>query len=413
VSFIVNNSKKSTIVGSSKNNSVHKGHDTKTQKMNAESNMGIIIFPYHKGSQPILSNLIDIASDISRILYVVTGNIEGVGLQYKSRVGTIYHYNIEHHGGSNIFTRIIKYTITQIKLSFIMITSARSAKVWLFFLGGENLILPMFVAKLLGKKIILILGGSSVKIAEASKDLLVIVLSCVFRGTCLLANRIVVYSPNIVKIWNLENYENKILIAHRHFLDFEKFKSIKDLCERDNIIGYIGRLSEEKGIVEFTKAIPLILKEKWDLNFIIGGDGQLREEIEKFIAENNLNNKVKVIDWIPHDKLPDHLNELKLLVLPSYTEGLPNIMLEAMACGTPVLATAVGAIPDIIKDGEVGFIMENNSPECIAKNIIRTLNYPNLEKIAENGRKLVKKEFTFEKTIDRWKKVIERIEGRI
>jgi len=117
---------------------------------------------------------------------------------------------------------------------------------------------------------------------------------------------------------------------------------------------------------------------------------------------------VQIVDWTPHKNLIDILNTLKLLVLPSYTEGLPNVILEAMACGTPVLATPVGAIPDIIKDGETGFIMEDNSPECIAKNIVRALNHPDLEKIAENGRRLVEQEFTFEKAVKRWKKILEQ-----
>ena len=66
-----------------------------------------------------------------------------------------------------------------------------------------------------------------------------------------------------------------------------------------------------------------------------------------------------------------------------------------MACGTPVLATSVGAIPDVIKDGETGFIMEDNSPECIAKNVRRALEHPELEKIVKNERELVEKGFVY------------------
>ncbi len=84
-------------------------------------------------------------------------------------------------------------------------------------------------------------------------------------------------------------------------------------------------------------------------------------------------------------------------------------MLEVMACGIPVPATPVGAIPDVIIDGKTGFIMENNSPECIAANVIRALSSPDLERIAENGKRFVEGNFTFERVIERWKEVLEEI----
>ena len=67
-----------------------------------------------------------------------------------------------------------------------------------------------------------------------------------------------------------------------------------------------------------------------------------------------------------------------------------------MGCGTSVLATSVGGAPDLIKDGNTGFIMKDNSPECIAKNVRWALEHPNLERIVENARALVEREFTYE-----------------
>ena len=96
-------------------------------------------------------------------------------------------------------------------------------------------------------------------------------------------------------------------------------------------------------------------------------------------------------------------------MIPSQFEGLPNILLEAMACGTLVLATPVGAIPDVIVDGRTGFIMEDNSPDCIAKNVTRVLNSSDSEQVAENGRRFVEEHFTFEHAVARWKEVLEGI----
>jgi glycosyltransferase involved in cell wall biosynthesis len=145
-----------------------------------------------------------------------------------------------------------------------------------------------------------------------------------------------------------------------------------------------------------------------DLHVLIGGDGSLKDQIVKTLEDQGLTSRVELTDWISHEELPLYLNNLRLLVIPSYTEGLPNIMLEAMACGTPVLATPIGAVPDIIKDGETGFFMEDNTPECIARNIIRALHDPNLEKIALHAKTMIEREFTFENTVKQWKRILDQ-----
>jgi glycosyltransferase involved in cell wall biosynthesis len=266
--------------------------------------------------------------------------------------------------------------------------------------------LALIVAKMLHKKVILIISGSDEDSVKATSEKLSIPLLPIQHMNFAISDKIMIYSKNIISEYGLQQHNNKTCIAHHHFIDFEKFNLRKPLKERAALVGYIGRLSQEKGILNFLDATSRVEAEN-GIRFLIGGDGQLRPQVERFI-QNSLSDRIKFVGWINHDDLPAYLNELKLLVLPSYTEGLPNIALEAMACGTPVLATPVGSIPDIIKNNENGFIMANNSPECIAKNIIRALNHPQLEQIAQNAYAMVKKEFDFEKAVASFREIFDK-----
>ncbi|MFC1898794.1 glycosyltransferase family 4 protein [Chloroflexota bacterium] len=369
-------------------------------------NIGIATWPISKSGLIPLRNLVAILHPLSREFRLITG---GAGYTFLAKNKKLHIYEVKHRSGTNTFTRVVNYSWTQLKISYKLMKLSRNIDLWFFFIGAEGLILPILTVKLLRKKVIIASAGSGVKVAQAQGDPLTRVSALLQGITYRLSNRIIIYSIRLVKQNNLDKYLSKILITRKHFLNFNELKVQKRIVERKNWVGYIGSLSESKGVPYLLQAIPKVLSSENQVKFLIGGDGEFRGEVEEFLNMKNLNGKVKYIGWISHDELPQYLNRLKLLVLPSCTEGLPNIVLEAMACGTPVLATPVGAIPDIIRDGETGFIMGDNSPKCIARNITRALNHPDLEEIAQNARVLVEREFTYESAVTGYRKLLSNL----
>lgn len=301
-------------------------------------------------------------------------------------------------------TRLFSHLSMQLKIAINIVASSKCVDIWIFN-GGSTLILPALVSKLICKKIILICMGSPLNYVPRQSSLKLIGVSnrCVLH----LSSKIIVYSSNLINDWNLTNYKDKILILPPHNVNTNKFKIIKSLDERENIIGFIGRWTEVKGLLNFINAIPLIHKLNKNIKFFIGGDGILKDDVIRYINDNSLESLIEVVNWIPHDDLPYYLNKLKLLVLPSYSEGLPSIILEAMACGTPVLATPVGSIPELIKDGKNGFVLKNNNPRCIAKSVIEIIGNDTLGIISQRAIGLIEERYIYRIAIENWKQLIE------
>jgi glycosyltransferase involved in cell wall biosynthesis len=183
--------------------------------------------------------------------------------------------------GANTFTRILKYIYAQLRISVKLAKIAGNTDLWIFFIGGDTLLFPMLTAKLLKKNVVLAFAGSSVQTLISANDNIFKPVEILSKINCILSKKIVLYSENLIEEWNLEKYINKISIAHKHFLDFDKFKIKNKFDERENLVGYIGRLSEEKGTLNFVNAIPEIIKERDDIEFLIGGDGQLQNGINR------------------------------------------------------------------------------------------------------------------------------------
>lgn len=365
--------------------------------------IGIITSPLDEAARTPMTNLLEVVRNENGPTYVVTGN---AALDFFHDDIRLSVSGIRYLGGHGVLSRILGNLYMQIRLSVLLMKLVGRVNVWIFFIGGEGLFLPMLLTKLTRKTTVLALSGSdeqSLRFSDDQFSELVRLVSFIARK---LATRLVIYSENLVSEWSLEPYKSKISIARHHFIDFRSFRATRSINSRENIVGYVGRLSHEKGILQFVRAIPLAARRDPTLRFLIVGDGPLAGTVRAYISASGLREIARTIGWVAHADLPSLLNDLRLLVIPSFTEGLPNVMLEAMACGTPVLAARVGGIPDVISDGETGFLMENNLPESIASNLMRALKAPNLENMVAEAKDYVQSNFTLERSVNSWRNVI-------
>jgi len=307
----------------------------------------------------------------------------------------------------SVFFSLLAFLVAQ--FGFVIGLLKCIKKVDFIFIFPVAFFLPVIFTKIMGKKTLLyeaqdIFYEYSEK--EMAKKIKFFGLLSMRNIVLHLIDYIVVEGKSIIYQNCLQSFRAKIFVCPQ-FVD-GKYQPVKPFRERENVIGFIASIDKRKGAIEFATAVKQLMRDKThhQFHFVIVGGGPLLDTVHSILKDFIKKRIVQIIEYVPESIFPQLINELKLYVLPSTAEGLPNIILEAMACATPVLATPVGAIPDTINDGETGFIIKNNLPECIAKNIMRALNHHDLEKIAENGRKLIEKEFTFEKAVERWKQLL-------
>jgi glycosyltransferase involved in cell wall biosynthesis len=136
-------------------------------------------------------------------------------------------------------------------------------------------------------------------------------------------------------------------------------------------IGVIGRLSPEKGVDVFLRACAILQREEVDFSAVIIGEGKDRPALERLTRTLQLDGRIRFTGHI--DQLGDVYKQLDLVVLPSRSEGLPNVLLEALTADVPVVATAVGAVPEVLSVDGSGALVPPCDPAQLAEAIRRTL----------------------------------------
>jgi glycosyltransferase involved in cell wall biosynthesis len=162
-----------------------------------------------------------------------------------------------------------------------------------------------------------------------------------------------------------------------------------------HVVVAAGRLSPEKGFGVLVESAAEICRDNPGAGVVIFGEGTLRAELEARIAELGLSGRV-VLPGFRTD-LDSLIGAADVVVLPSFTEGLPNVALEASAAGVPVVATAVGGTPEVIRDNETGFLVPPGQPQAIAAKVGELLREQLLRaQFGAAAKEYMQSTFTFE-----------------
>lgn len=145
-------------------------------------------------------------------------------------------------------------------------------------------------------------------------------------------------------------------------------------------IVYVGRLHRQKGVETLLRAFALLRTRAGGelTELVLAGDGPQRSELERLAAGLGIASRTRFLGFVPHARVPALLHSAAVAVLPSRYEELGTSLLEALACGTPVVASAVGGIPDLIRDGVDGLLVPPQNPELLAAAVRTILDDPAL-----------------------------------
>ena len=244
---------------------------------------------------------------------------------------------------------------------------------------------------LLGCKLLLRQGFQFSKFAARRSRPLYYMATIFEKLAYKLADKIVV-TRDEDKQYIIQRYKirSKKITVIPNWVDIELFKPMKGVAKEANRIIFVGRLEKQKNVLSLVRAVKTIPNAK----LYIFGSGSLENEIRKEIEDFS---NIHLMGVIPHEKLPYELNKSEIFILPSLYEGHPKALLEAMACGLPVIGSKVEGVSEIIEDGVNGLLCDP-TPEDIRRKIICLLSDRSLrERLGRTARSFIVKNYSFEK----------------
>lgn len=179
------------------------------------------------------------------------------------------------------------------------------------------------------------------------------------------------------------------------------------LAPGERLVLYSGRFSEEKGVMRFVE-IARRMRRDSHVRFAMTGDGPQRLEVEAFLSQHGLTERVELLGIV--DDARPYLRRADVVVIPSDVEGLPLVCLEALALGTPVVASKVGALPEVIQSGRTGFLVPPSDVEGFVRDIRGALSLDSRRsRLARSCRESVEERFSIETARQKYYEVFRQL----
>lgn len=169
-------------------------------------------------------------------------------------------------------------------------------------------------------------------------------------------------------------------------------------ASRGATVVFVGWIQEEKGVFDAFRAFEVVTAHLPDAKFVAVGGGRDFARLAQAVAASPAGARARLTGWLPQDAALEVVAASGVFLLPSHAEGLPNALLEAMALGTPVVATPVGSIPDVVENGRTGLLAPIGDIDALAAAVRRILEDPALgNRLAIEGRRIVEQKHDIEK----------------
>jgi glycosyltransferase involved in cell wall biosynthesis len=312
--------------------------------------------------------------------------------------------------GESVVVAAVRFLVNQIRMCRVI--AGRDEDVVLFY-GATSYLLPILFSRLVGKTVLVEPRGDvplTLRINWESRlpaplaRTLAGLVRALERAGFAAAHGVVTYTPSMAEQLGLDPDAPDVYPTGARYVRTDQFDVTTPFDERGRRVGFLGRLDEEKNVRELA-AVAAALPD--DVSFTFIGDGDLRAWLESELAAEIDAGRVEMRGWVDHDDVPAELNRLRLVVLPSEpTEGLPTTILEALACGTPVYATPVSGVPDVVRPGETGVLMNSTTPEDIRSELLELLDGDELERMSRTGRELIEREYSVEAATRRYHNIL-------